>query len=291
MMVRVPSSSPTPPWHGNVVGPSSRPFGIRPPGVEPARVMSAPDSAVEHPVSDVMASKSSMWMSTSITKRCVSASCGVAKELGIPDDRLNLHGEGCGGWPSVGCVGDRCLITMLGVIRRLDAVRGIVTLCLGGGNAVAMLIERPIGVGLERDLSIPLAYPSHALHGQCEHGAGQCIRDVPMCNLPPTASMSAPRSNQRWRPGPSWRRRWPWVLQDQGTFRANPNRGSLWSCWPCSLVCSVCTICTWARCCGRHPTRAHPHRHRVAHHLPLGVHRILVYAHGGSTDKQGVPLQ
>jgi acetyl-CoA acetyltransferase len=34
------------------------------------------------------------------------------------------------------------LITMLGVMRRCDAGSGIVTLCLGGGNAVAMLVRR-----------------------------------------------------------------------------------------------------------------------------------------------------
>jgi acetyl-CoA acetyltransferase len=32
---------------------------------------------------------------------------------------------------------------MIGAMRRIDAKRGIVTLCLGGGNAVAMLVRRP----------------------------------------------------------------------------------------------------------------------------------------------------
>ena len=35
----------------------------------------------------------------------------------------------------------RCLITMLGVMKRLDAKSGIVSLCLGGGNAVAMRVS------------------------------------------------------------------------------------------------------------------------------------------------------
>ena len=42
----------------------------------------------------------------------------------------------------LGSSGSRCLITLLGVMRRLDATSGIVTLCLGGGNAVAMYVRR-----------------------------------------------------------------------------------------------------------------------------------------------------
>ena len=114
-------------------------------GVEPARVMSAPIPAVEH----LLRRNGLQVLDVDVyehNEAFASASCGVAKELGIPDDRLNLHGGAVAVGHPLGASGTRCLITMLGVMRRLDAVRGIVTLCLGGGNAVAMLIERPIGV-------------------------------------------------------------------------------------------------------------------------------------------------
>ena len=71
-----------------------------------------------------------------------SASCAVAQELGIPHDRFNLHGGAVSIGHPLGSSGSRCLITLLGVMRRLDATSGIVTLCLGGGNAVAMYVRR-----------------------------------------------------------------------------------------------------------------------------------------------------
>ena len=71
-----------------------------------------------------------------------SASCAVAQELGIPEERFNLHGGAVSLGHPLGSSGTRCLMTMLGVMRRTDARSGIVTLCLGGGNAVAMLLRR-----------------------------------------------------------------------------------------------------------------------------------------------------
>ena len=71
-----------------------------------------------------------------------SASCAIANEIGIPDDRFNLNGGAVSLGHPLGSSGTRCLITMLGILRRIDGHKGIVSLCLGGGNAVAMLIER-----------------------------------------------------------------------------------------------------------------------------------------------------
>ncbi|MGB1462755.1 MAG: acetyl-CoA C-acetyltransferase, partial [Candidatus Poseidoniaceae archaeon] len=69
-------------------------------------------------------------------------SCAVAQDLGIPNDRFNLHGGAVSLGHPLGASGARCLITMIGAMRRIDAKNGIVTLCLGGGNAVAMLVRR-----------------------------------------------------------------------------------------------------------------------------------------------------
>ena len=68
--------------------------------------------------------------------------CIRDREIGIPNDRFNLHGGAVSIGHPLGSSGSRCLITMLGVMRRLDAKSGIVTLCLGGGNAVAMYVTR-----------------------------------------------------------------------------------------------------------------------------------------------------
>ena len=111
-------------------------------GVEPARVMSAPIPAVR----TLLERNGLDVLDVDVyehNEAFASASCAVAQEVGIPDDRFNLHGGAVSLGHPLGASGTRCLITMLGVMRRLAATSGIVTLCLGGGNAVAMYVTRP----------------------------------------------------------------------------------------------------------------------------------------------------
>ncbi len=63
-------------------------------------------------------------------------------ELSIPEDRLNICGGGIALGHPIGASGARVLTTLVHQMRRTDAKRGIVSLCLGGGNSVSMLIER-----------------------------------------------------------------------------------------------------------------------------------------------------
>ena len=109
-------------------------------GVEPSRVMYAPIPAIQMlleragiDVLDIDVYEHN--------EAFASASCAVAQEVGIPDDRFNLHGGAVALGHPLGSSGTRCLITMLGVMRRIQAKSGIVSLCLGGGNAVAMRVS------------------------------------------------------------------------------------------------------------------------------------------------------
>ena len=110
-------------------------------GVEPERVMSAPIPAVKNLLkrNDLDVLDVDVYEHN---EAFASASCAVAQEIGIPQDRFNLHGGAVSIGHPLGSSGSRCLITMLGIMRRLDAKSGIVTLCLGGGNAVAMYLTR-----------------------------------------------------------------------------------------------------------------------------------------------------
>ncbi len=110
-------------------------------GVEPERVMSAPIPAVK----DLLERNNLDVLDVDVyehNEAFASASCAVAQEVGIPHDRFNLHGGAVSLGHPLGSSGSRCLITLIGVMRRLDATSGIVTLCLGGGNAVAMYVRR-----------------------------------------------------------------------------------------------------------------------------------------------------
>ncbi len=109
-------------------------------GVEPSRVMYAPVPAIK-----MLLERANMdVMDVDVyehNEAFASASCAVAQEVGIPDERFNLHGGAVALGHPLGSSGTRCLITMIGVMRRLEAKSGIVSLCLGGGNAVAMRIS------------------------------------------------------------------------------------------------------------------------------------------------------
>jgi acetyl-CoA C-acetyltransferase len=70
-----------------------------------------------------------------------SASCAVQKELGIPDEKFNVHGGAVALGHPIGCSGTRVLITLLYALKQRNLKRGLAVLCLGGGNAVAMIVE------------------------------------------------------------------------------------------------------------------------------------------------------
>lgn len=109
-------------------------------GVEPHRVMSAPIPAIK----TLLERNSLDVLDVDIyehNEAFASASCAIAKELDIPHDRLNLNGGAISIGHPLGSSGTRCLITLLGIMRRTESKSGIVTLCLGGGNAVAMLVR------------------------------------------------------------------------------------------------------------------------------------------------------
>jgi acetyl-CoA C-acetyltransferase len=111
-------------------------------GVEPSRVMYAPVPAIQKLLERAQMDVLDIDIYEH-NEAFASASCAVAQEVGIPEDRFNLHGGAVALGHPLGSSGTRCLITMIGVMRRLEAKSGIVSLCLGGGNAVAMRISLP----------------------------------------------------------------------------------------------------------------------------------------------------
>ena len=72
-----------------------------------------------------------------------SASCAVQKELGIPDDRFNVNGGAVALGHPIGASGTRILLTLANELKRRGGGRGVATLCLGGGNAVSMMVRVP----------------------------------------------------------------------------------------------------------------------------------------------------
>jgi acetyl-CoA C-acetyltransferase len=64
------------------------------------------------------------------------------KEHGLPPDKVNIHGGACALGHPIGASGARIIVTLLGALRKLGGKRGVASLCIGGGEATALAIER-----------------------------------------------------------------------------------------------------------------------------------------------------
>lgn len=67
---------------------------------------------------------------------------GVMKQLGLDESKVNVNGGAVAMGHAIGQSGSRVLTTLLYEMKRRDVKRGVAALCLGGGNSVAMAVER-----------------------------------------------------------------------------------------------------------------------------------------------------
>lgn len=71
-----------------------------------------------------------------------TASCAVRAQLKVPPEKFNVHGGAVALGHPIGASGSRVLTTLLYALKHYGKQRGVATLCLGGGSAVSMLVER-----------------------------------------------------------------------------------------------------------------------------------------------------
>jgi acetyl-CoA C-acetyltransferase len=110
-------------------------------GVEPRLVMMAPVEAVRKLFKKTGWSPSEVDL-VELNEAFSVAAIAVTRELGLDPEKVNVNGGAVALGHAIGQSGSRLLTTILHELKRRDARRGIVALCLGGGNAVAMAIER-----------------------------------------------------------------------------------------------------------------------------------------------------
>jgi acetyl-CoA C-acetyltransferase len=70
------------------------------------------------------------------------AALAVTRELGLNLDKVNVNGGAVALGHPIGATGARILVTLLYEMIRRDVKKGIAALCLGGGNAVGVAVER-----------------------------------------------------------------------------------------------------------------------------------------------------
>jgi len=71
-----------------------------------------------------------------------SQAIACIRELGLSLDNTNVLGSGISLGHPIGCTGARLVVTILHEMRRRDLHRGLVTMCIGGGQGMAMVVER-----------------------------------------------------------------------------------------------------------------------------------------------------
>ncbi|WP_026381793.1 acetyl-CoA C-acyltransferase [Afifella pfennigii] len=64
------------------------------------------------------------------------------RELDLPHDKVNVHGGACALGHPIGASGTRILVTLLSALKAYDLKKGVATLCIGGGEATAIAVER-----------------------------------------------------------------------------------------------------------------------------------------------------
>ena len=110
-------------------------------GVEPRLVMMAPVEAVRKLLKKTGWSGSEVDL-VELNEAFSVAALAVTRELGLDPEKVNVNGGAVALGHAIGQSGSRLLTSILYELKRRDARRGIVSLCLGGGNAVAMARER-----------------------------------------------------------------------------------------------------------------------------------------------------
>lgn len=110
-------------------------------GVEPRDVMMAPVSAVEKLLKKTGWERDAVDL-YEINEAFSVQAIAVIEQLRLNPEKVNVNGGSVALGHPIGCSGARILVTLLHEMARRDARKGIAALCLGGGNAVAMAVER-----------------------------------------------------------------------------------------------------------------------------------------------------
>ncbi|MFZ0572060.1 MAG: acetyl-CoA C-acyltransferase [Rhodomicrobium sp.] len=64
------------------------------------------------------------------------------RDLGLPHDKVNVHGGACALGHPIGASGARVMVTLLAALEKYGLKRGVASLCIGGGEATAIAVER-----------------------------------------------------------------------------------------------------------------------------------------------------
>lgn len=106
---------------------------------EPERLMMAPEGAVRKVLSRAGWDRADLY---EINEPFAAASVALQRALELDPERVNVNGGAIALGHPIGATGCRMLVTLLHALEQRDLRRGVAALCLGGGEAVALAVER-----------------------------------------------------------------------------------------------------------------------------------------------------
>src|SRR5262249_54090067 len=111
-------------------------------GIEPRDIFLAPIRAVRQVLqkADLTIDDIDLF---ELNEAFASQMLACANELQLDEAKVNVHGGAIALGHPIGASGARVLATLLHAMMKRNVKRGLASLCLGGGNAVAMIVERP----------------------------------------------------------------------------------------------------------------------------------------------------
>jgi acetyl-CoA C-acetyltransferase len=123
------------------IEPLARIVGQATSGIEPKLVMMAPVEAIKKLLKKTGWSLGDVDL-IELNEAFAVQAVAITRELGLDPEKINVNGGAVALGHAIGQSGSRILTTMLYEMKRRDVHRGIAALCLGGGNAVALAVER-----------------------------------------------------------------------------------------------------------------------------------------------------
>jgi len=109
-------------------------------GVEPSLMGSGPIPASKKALEKAGWNVSDLDLVES-NEAFAAQSLAVIKDLGIPEEKLNVNGGAIALGHPIGASGTRILVTLIHEMKRRNAKKGLATLCIGGGMGIAMCVE------------------------------------------------------------------------------------------------------------------------------------------------------
>jgi acetyl-CoA C-acetyltransferase len=108
---------------------------------EPALFTTAPVFAIRKLLEQVGWSAGDVGL-YEINEAFAVVSLAAMRDLALPHEKVNVHGGACALGHPIGASGARILVTLLAAMEKYSQTRGVASLCIGGGEATAVAVER-----------------------------------------------------------------------------------------------------------------------------------------------------